>query len=102
MLVNANHQLYHFFSQPVLPEEINLEILSISNSKLYGLYSSPTKLLKCSQIVISPVLSEIINTSIALGIYPTKLKMAKIIPVYKSEDETDANNYRHFIIIKFQ
>jgi hypothetical protein len=30
----------------------------------------------------------------ASGIYPTKLKMAKIIPVHKSEDETDANNYR--------
>ena len=26
--------------------------------------------------------------------YPTKLKMAKIIPIFKAEDNTDANNYR--------
>jgi len=26
--------------------------------------------------------------------YPTKLKMAKIIPIFKSEDNTNANNYR--------
>ena len=28
------------------------------------------------------------------GVYPSKLKMAKIIPVFKQDDETDANNYR--------
>jgi hypothetical protein len=32
-----------FYHQPVLPEDINLEILSIPNNKSYGLYSSPTK-----------------------------------------------------------
>ena len=26
--------------------------------------------------------------------YPTKLKMAKIIPIFKAEDNTNANNYR--------
>jgi hypothetical protein len=83
-----------FYHQPVLPEDINLEILSIPNNKSYGLYSSPTNLFKCSRAIISPILSEIINTSIKSGIYPTKLKIAKIIPVYKGEDETDASNYR--------
>jgi hypothetical protein len=66
----------------------------IPNNKSYGLYSSPTNLLKCSRAIISPILSEILNTSIKSGIYPTKLKIAKIIPVYKGEDETDASNYR--------
>ena len=27
------------------------------------------------------------------GIYPSKLKHAKIIPVFKNEDESDPNNY---------
>ena len=26
--------------------------------------------------------------------YPSKLKMAKITPVFKGDDDTDANNYR--------
>ena len=49
------------------------------------MYSSATKLCKCSIAVIAPVLSEILYTSIRLGNYPSKLKVAKIMPVFKSE-----------------
>ena len=70
-----------FLFQPVLPDEVRLEILLVPNDKSYGLYSAPTKLLKCSSAVIAPVLSEILNTSIRLGTYPSKLKIAKITPV---------------------
>ena len=83
-----------FFFQPVSPEELRSEILLVPNDKSYGLYSSPTKLLKCSSAYIAPVLTEILNTSIKLGTYPSKLKMAKITPVFKGDDDTDANNYR--------
>ena len=36
----------------------------------------------------------IINKSIEYGAYPSKLKLAKVIPVYKSGDESDPSNYR--------
>ena len=52
-----------------------------------------TKLLKCSSAVIIPVLTEILNTSIKLRTYPSKLKITKITPVFKSDDDTDAKNY---------
>ena len=70
------------------------EILFIPNDKSYGLYSSHTKLLKLSSSTIAPVLSELLNISIKLGSYPSKLKIAKITPIFKSDDESDANNYR--------
>ena len=54
----------YFLFQPVLPEELLSEILLVPNDKSYGLYSSPTKLFKCSSAVIAPVLSEILSTSI--------------------------------------
>ena len=34
------------------------------------------------------------NLSVTSGQYPSKLKHAKIIPVYKDDDETDRANYR--------
>ena len=34
------------------------------------------------------------NKSIELGTFLSKLKMAKVIPIFKSDDETDPNNYR--------
>ena len=63
------------------------------NNKSYGLYSSPTNLLKYAASIIAPVLSEILNISVTLGKYPSKLKMSKITPVFKNGEETDSNNY---------
>jgi len=39
-------------------------------------------------------LAGIINMSVQEGVFPSKLKQAKVIPVYKSDDETDPGNYR--------
>jgi hypothetical protein len=45
---------------------------------------------------IDNVLAEIFNRSIDIvaGEYPEKLKLAKIIPIFKSDDAVDPNNYR--------
>lgn len=91
-----------FLFQPVLTEELRSEILLVPNDKSYSLYSSPTKLLKCSSAVIASVLSEILNTSIRLGTYPSKFKIAKITPVFKSDDDTDANNYRPISLLSVE
>ena len=39
-------------------------------------------------------LADIFNMSVQKGIFPSKLKEAKVIPVYKSDDETEPGNYR--------
>ena len=83
-----------FFFHPITYDCVKSEILSLPNNKSHGWYSSPTKLLKCWIDIIAPVLSEVFNTSISLGRYPTKLKLSRIGPVFKSDDETDPNNYR--------
>lgn len=46
--------------------------------------------------ILSKPLADIIIKSLSLGVYPSKLKLkhAKVIPVYKSDDETDPGNYR--------
>ena len=41
-----------FYFTPILPEEIHLEILFIPSNKSYGLYSSSTKLIKCSRNIM--------------------------------------------------
>ena len=89
-----------FFFQPLTYDCVKTEILSLPNNKSHGLYFSPTKLLKCSIDIIAPVLSEVINISISLERYPTKLKLSKIVPDFKSDDETDPNNIRPTILDK--
>ena len=78
----------------VTPTEVKLEISRVPNNKSHNLYSCPTQILKCTSNVISNTLAEIINLSISTGVYPNKLKMAKIIPIFKTDDNTDSNNYR--------
>ena len=67
---------------------------STPNSKSLGLYSCPTQLLIYSNEVISPVPSDILNTSVSLRAYPPKLKMLNIIPIFKADDKSDTSNYR--------
>ena len=47
-----------------------------------------------SNDIISIPLANIINLSISQGLYPAKLKISKIVAVFKSDDPTDPNNYR--------
>ena len=44
--------------------------------------------------IISRPLSIIINQSLCSGIFPCKLKLAKVIPLYKKEDQRVFGNYR--------
>ena len=44
--------------------------------------------------ILSPVLSNIFDTSITSGVHPSKFKISKITSIFKSEDETDVSNYR--------
>ena len=57
-------------------------------------HSCPIRVLKCAKSILASSLAELINVSVQSGKYPSKLKHAKVIPVYKGDDETDPNNYR--------
>ena len=44
-------------------------------------------------------LADILNISFSTGLYPSKLKIAKIIPIFKQDDDTDASNYRPIALL---
>ena len=78
-LRKSNSPKISFFFKPVPLSEVKIQILSIPKSKSHELYPCPTQLLKYSCDVISPVLSDILNTSVSLGAYPAKkLKRQKL------------------------
>ena len=51
-------------------------------------------MLKCSRDIIAKPLTTLFNVSVQNGPFPSKLKHAKIVPVFKDGDETDLCNYR--------
>ena len=46
-------------------------------------------------------LTFLINKSIAQGIVPDELKIAKVLPIYKNEDEQLIQNYRPLSVLLF-
>ena len=89
-----------FVFETVLPSEIELEIIMAPSNKAHGLYSCPIRFLKCSCHIISKPIANIVNQSVCKGIFPFKLKHAKIITIYKdgNEDEHKASNKLEFFL----
>ena len=56
-------------------------------------------MLKCIKQYVSQLLAEIMSLPIHKGKYPSKLKHAKVVPIYKTNDETDPENYRPISIL---
>ena len=73
---------------------INEAISALENKNSTGHDNLSLKFIKLiSQSILYP-LSIIINQSLFTGIFPKDLKIAKVIPIYKKDDEQIFDNYR--------
>ena len=67
---------------------------SMKNKTSSGIDRISPKLLKnCAEYVVD-LLTILINRSMAAGLFPDSLKLAKVIPIYKDGDREDFSNYR--------
>ena len=51
---------------------------------------------------IAPVLKILLNNCMRSGIFPDELKIARVIPLYKSGDKSDITNYRPIALLPVQ
>ena len=53
-----------------------------------------TKILKHISVFLTPLITIITNQSLITGIFPEKLKLAKVLPLYKKGSDVLFDNYR--------
>ena len=82
------------YLKPTDPYEIKCAINKLCLSKASGYDDILPFFLKTAADIIAFPLAKIINKCISFGIFPNKLKVAKVIPVYKSGPAASPGNYR--------
>ena len=75
-------------------DDVMKTITSLKAKESAGYDGLSTKLLKIIGPVILKPLTLILNQSLVTGIFPDKLKIAKVVPLYKKDDHLIMDNYR--------
>ena len=88
-----------FYLKPTNRDEIFNIIMAMKNSNSAGQDEISSKILKSIANEIVEPLAHCINLSLLTGIVPRNAKIAKIIPIYKSGDKNEKNNYRPISIL---
>ena len=86
--------------------EINSVISSLPSSAA-GYDEIPASIMKQLGNYYAEPLTHLTNQSISHGLFPEEMKLAKILPIYKSEDEqlvnkTDQYQFYHFFLKYFK
>jgi hypothetical protein len=79
--------------------EVTKMITNLKPKHSRGTDNISTILLKLATPAIISPLTRIINQSLKNGIFPNKLKIAKIIPIFKKGDQHSLDNYRPISIL---
>ena len=87
------------FFNPTTKDEIITIAQSFASGKAAGYDSIPMSIIKESIQIISEPLAHIINLSIAHGIVPDQMKIARVVPLFKAEDPSLFTNYRPVSIL---
>ena len=90
-----NNKVQHtMFLTPIMESEITSEILKLNSRKSAGPDNLSPKILKACEPEIRKPLTEIFNWSFETATYPSKLKIAKVLALYKKKSAFLPENYR--------
>ena len=95
-LGDNNHSFINL--KPTTTNELESICGMFASKKAPGYDSFPMHVIKYLFHLISAPLADIINLSLLKGIFPDKLKIAKIIPIFEAEDPSFLETIELFVL----
>ena len=90
----SNESSCTIFLQPTDKEEVANIISTLNSNKASGPNSIPYRILFLLKNEMSNQLADLFNLSFKTGVFPSVLKTAKVIPIFKKDSKLDRSNYR--------
>ena len=95
---SVNSPTNSFFFSPI--SSYNVEsIIDKMENKSSHIDTYSIRIVKHLSTILSPILCKLINRSFQIGHFPLFCKIARVVPIYKSGDSSDVNNYRPISIL---
>ena len=91
---SSDQYSHSIFIDPVVPSDITNTAHKLKSKSSFGHDEISTKLLKQTINNITLPITHIVNRSFITGIVPDQMKIAKVVPVYKSSERNSIKNYR--------
>ena len=88
-----------FFFRPTTEDKVITLLKSIDPKKSVGLDLIPPKIIRDSAEILAKPLTDLINQSIKENVFPSKAKIASVLPFFKKEDRLLKNNYRPISVL---
>lgn len=86
--------LFNMSNVPISSDEILSILKQLDPKKSTDMNGISMHLIKLLSYELLAPLKHIFNLSLAEGMVPSQLKIAKVVPIFKSGDSLDLNNYR--------
>ena len=78
----------------VTKDKISSAITKLNRKKVTLSNDIPTKIIQQFSEIFTNFLYDNFNSCLKNGIFPNKLKLAEVVPLYKKNDKKDKSNYR--------
>ena len=100
---NSNKKPHYYLKNPnansiflteIGPDEIYKIIKDLGINKSGDIYGNTSNLVKLGGPVLIQILTLLFNKSIDQGVFPSALKLSKIVPIHKGDSIFEVSNYR--------
>lgn len=91
--------LFNF--SPVTEAKVSSIIQLLKNTKSTGHDQIQASVFKDNVSTLASVITKIVNRSFQTGMFPDRLKITKVIPIFKGGEPTNMNNFRPINLLPF-